>query len=49
MLVDHLGLGKPDIIVDELTHDQGIRYKGTFDSLKRENRVTLFQALITPE
>ena len=49
MLISHEGRGKPDIVVDELTRDDGIRYKGTFDSMSRETRVTLFQALITPD
>jgi hypothetical protein len=49
MLINHEGKGKPDIVVDELTRDDGIRYKGTFDSMSRETRVTLFQALITPD
>jgi hypothetical protein len=44
-----MGIGKPGIVVDELTHDEGIKYKGTFDSISRENRITLFQALITPD
>jgi hypothetical protein len=42
MLINHEGEGKPDIVVDELTRDDGIRYKGTFDSMSRETRVTLF-------
>lgn len=42
MLIDHAGEGKPDIVVDELTRDEGIKYKGTFDSISRENRQTLF-------
>lgn len=42
MLIDHAGLGKPNIIVDELTHDDGIKYKGTIESLNRNNRITLY-------
>lgn len=37
------------LVVDVLSQDDGIRYKGTFDSLSRQNRVTLFQALIKPD
>ena len=43
MLIDHIGgNGKPDLIVDELSRDEGIKYKGTFDSMNRTNRATLF-------
>ena len=49
MLIEHAGWGKPNVIVDTLTRDEGIRYKGTFDSMSRLNRTTLFQALITPD
>lgn len=50
MLIDHVGgRGKPDLLVDELSRDEGIKYKGTFDSMNRTNRTTLFQALITPD
>ena len=43
------GNSKPDILVDELSKDEGIKYRGTFDSMNRQNRTTLFQALITPD
>ena len=49
MLINHAGEGKPNIIVDELTKDDGIKYRGTFDSMTRDTRITLFQALITPD
>ena len=54
MLIDHIpqygtNAIKPDVLVDELTRDEGIKYKGTFDSMNRTNRTALFQALITPD
>jgi len=49
MLIEHAGNGKPDVVVDTLTRDEGIKYKGTFDSMSRQNRTCLFQALITPD
>ena len=42
MLINHAGEGKPNIIVDELKKDDGIKYRGTFDSMTRDTRITLF-------
>lgn len=32
------------IAVDLLVHDQGIKYNGTIDSMKRTERVTIFES-----
>jgi hypothetical protein len=49
VLINYAGSGKPDLVVDDLGHDEGIKYKGTFASMTRQTRKTLFQALITPD
>ena len=42
--------GRPNIKVESLDQDEGIVYKGTFDSQKRRNtRITLYSARITPD
>ena len=40
---------KPDVIVDQLTHDEGIKFNGTFESMKRNQRVKIFESVITPD
>ena len=38
---------KPSINTTGLIHDEGIKYKGTFDSItKGKNRITLYKARI---
>ena len=40
---------KPNIRVEPLDLDEGIKYLGTFDSQKRNGRVTIYSAKITPD
>ena len=44
-----VGGGKPNFKVDTLVLDESIVYKGTFDSQKRNARVTIYSARITPD
>lgn len=41
--------GKPDYNVDSLPHDSGIKFNGTFASMKRTGRITLYKAKIAPD
>lgn len=43
------GIKKPNFRVEALTLDEGIKYAGTFDSQKRNTRVTIYSARITPD
>ena len=44
-----IGGGKPNIRVESLGLDESIKYAGTFDSQKRNTRVTIYSARITPD
>jgi predicted lipoprotein len=35
--------------VDALHQDSGIKYTGTFESVKRDTRVTLYRAKVSPD
>ena len=38
---------KPSIKVTDLIHDEGIKYQGTFDTMKKvKDRVTIYRARI---
>jgi hypothetical protein len=37
------------MVVDHLHHDEGIRYDGTIESMKRSERVTIYESSITPD
>ena len=41
--------GKPNIKVQPLEQDEGILYMGTFESSKKNSRITLYRARITPD
>jgi hypothetical protein len=37
------------MIIDKLSNDQGIKFNGTFDSMRRDQRVNIFESTITPD